>query len=177
MARVHLAPSAIYFSQDSISNSFGKNTPHRNKTIGEMLDDILSGKCKISDLPTIRVIKKCGLWVSADNRRLWVYKKLHAFGKCDAIPAVVIYRLSRFKNCIQSTIRVRGQEGGTIWKNYVRMKESGTCDSSRENSDLPTTIAPYTPLTLQRGTSVDSDSVSYFKADFQRHLVNDVIVC
>ncbi|XP_078333268.1 uncharacterized protein LOC144625593 [Crassostrea virginica] len=160
MASVLLAPSAIYFSQDSISNRFGQYTPHRNKTIGETLDDILSGKCKVSDLPTISVIKKNGFWVSADNRRLWVYKKLQAFGKCDAIPAVVTYRLSELKNCIQSTIRVRGQEGGTIWKNLVRMQKSGSCDSSRENSNLPKTIASYTPNTLQSGASGDSNPVS-----------------
>ena len=60
MDRVDLAPSVIYFSQNSISNSFGNYTPHRKKTIGETLDDILLGKYKISDLPTISVIKKNG---------------------------------------------------------------------------------------------------------------------
>ena len=60
MDRVDLVPSAIYFCQNSISNSFENYTPHRNKTIGETLDDILLGKYKIPDLPTISVIKKNG---------------------------------------------------------------------------------------------------------------------
>ena len=157
MARVHLAPSAIYFSQDSISNSFGNYTPHRNKTIGETLDDILLGKSEISDLPTISVIKKNGFWVSADNRRLWVFKKLEEFGKCYTIPADITKYLKPSKDCIRSSIRVRGQEGGTFWKTWGRMKKASIRVSSRENSNLPTTIASYTPNTLQ---SVDSIPVS-----------------
>ena len=157
MARVHLAPSAIYFSQDSISNSFGNYTPHRNKTIGETLDDILLGKCEISDLPTISVIKKNGFWVSADNRRLWVFKKLEEFGKCNTVPADITQYLKPSKDCIRSSIRVRGQEGGTFWRTWGRMKKTEFCVSSRENSNLQTEIESYT---LQSGASVDSKPVS-----------------
>lgn len=35
--------------------------------IGEILDDILFGKCKIRDFLFIKVIKKKGLWVIVDN--------------------------------------------------------------------------------------------------------------
>lgn len=85
MVLVSLSPSEIFFSQDSILNHFGNYTPHGNKLIGETLDDILSGKCKLTDLPTIKVAKKRGLWVTADNRRLWVFKKLQILGECDKI--------------------------------------------------------------------------------------------
>lgn len=39
-----LAPSDIYYSQDSISNMFGESTNHAYKLIGEVLDDILEGR-------------------------------------------------------------------------------------------------------------------------------------
>lgn len=80
MVFVRLAPSEILFSQDSISNHFGVKTKHKHKLIGETLDDILTGKCKITDLPTIRVTTKNGEWVSADNRRLWVLRNFKCWG-------------------------------------------------------------------------------------------------
>lgn len=58
MAVLQLSPSEIFFSQDSISIYFGKSTRHPKTMIGETLDDILSGKCKVTDLPPIKVIKK-----------------------------------------------------------------------------------------------------------------------
>lgn len=51
-----LAPSEIYYSQDSISNRFGKSTEHAGVLIGETLDDILSGDCSIDDIGTIEVV-------------------------------------------------------------------------------------------------------------------------
>lgn len=69
MVLVSLTPSEIFFSQDGISNHFGNYTPHGNKQIGETLDDILSGKCKITDIPTINVEKKedCGYPLTTDG--------------------------------------------------------------------------------------------------------------
>lgn len=46
-----------------------------NKLIGEILDDILLGKCKVIDFLIIKVVEKKGLWVIVDNRWLWVFKK------------------------------------------------------------------------------------------------------
>lgn len=116
MATVKLSPSEIFFSQDSISNCFGSYTPHRNKTIGETLDDIISGKSTLTALPTINVIKKGNKWVTADNRRLWVFKKLQKLGKCHTIDAVVTYFIKPTKCYILSSTRVRGNEGGTLWR-------------------------------------------------------------
>lgn len=121
MVLVSLSPSEIFFSQDSILNHFGNYTPHGNKLIGETLDDILSGKCKLTDLPTIKVAKKRGLWVTADNRRLWVFKKLQILGECDKI--VVQHantpRILARKKCVLSSIRVRGNEGGYLWRSRI----------------------------------------------------------
>lgn len=125
MVFVRLAPSEILFSQDNISNHFGVKTKHKHKLIGETLDDILTGKCKITDLPTIRVTTKNGEWVSADNRRLWVFKKLQVLGECDRIVVEHVTNAKRkrhllaTKKCVLITIKVRGYEGGHHWRSRV----------------------------------------------------------
>lgn len=53
-----LAPSRIYFSQDSISNKFRKSTEHAGILIGETLDKILTGECIIHDIDPIRVVRR-----------------------------------------------------------------------------------------------------------------------
>lgn len=85
MAVLELSTSEIFFIQDSISNFFGKSTWHHEKMIGETLDDILLGKCKITDVPPIKVIQRRGLLVTADSWRLWIFKQLQMLGKCDKI--------------------------------------------------------------------------------------------
>lgn len=148
MAIVKLSPSEIFFSQDSISNCFGSYTPHRNKTIGETLDDIISGKCTLTALPTINVIKKGNEWVTADNRRLWVFKKLQKLGKCHTIDAVVSYFIKPTKCHILSSTRVRGKEGGTLWRSL---------ESKQPN---PYYRTPVNPFISQREASLDSMSLS-----------------
>lgn len=77
---VKLRPSDIRYSQSSISNVFSDGT-----NIGDLLDDIYYGRCFASALPHIEVslIKK--EWVSADNRRLWVFKQLEILGSVNLI--------------------------------------------------------------------------------------------
>lgn len=116
MAVLQLSPSEIFFSQDSISIYFGKSTRHHKTMIGETLDDILSGKCKITDLPPIKVIKKKGSWVTADNRRLWIFKQLQMLGKCDKIGFEFATYINPKKKFILSSTRVRGNAGGDFNK-------------------------------------------------------------
>lgn len=158
MVLVSLSPSEIFFSQDSILNHFGNYTPHGNKLIGETLDDILLGKCKVTDLPTIKVVEKRGLWVTADNRRLWVFKKLQILGECDKI--VVEHantrRILARKKCVLTSIRVRGNEGGYLWRSRtsnIHVTDKSDC-----------AIKPYAKSLdpdSQEGTSLDSVSKKY----------------
>lgn len=74
MVLVSLLLFEIFFSQDSILNYFGNYMLYGNKLIGEILDDILLGKCKVIDFLIIKVVEKRGLWVIVDNRWLWVFK-------------------------------------------------------------------------------------------------------
>lgn len=48
-------------------------------------------RCKISDVPKISVLKESGKWVTADNRRLWVFKQLERLGKVDMISVNQVY--------------------------------------------------------------------------------------
>ncbi|XP_056015979.1 uncharacterized protein LOC130053218 isoform X2 [Ostrea edulis] len=121
-----LAPSDIYFSQDSISNRFGVSTRHYNKSIGETLDDILRGQCSINDIPTISVVSKRNVWVTADNRRLWIFKKLQTLGKCEKITVKATSYINPKKCCVQPNIRVRGYEGGYLWRSWASETHVGT---------------------------------------------------
>ena len=89
-----LAPSKIYYSQDSISNRFGKSTGHAGVLIGETLDAIIEGKCHINDIKTIEVAKVNGIFRTADNRRLWVFKKLEGLGLCAEIPVNLVHYIN-----------------------------------------------------------------------------------
>lgn len=118
-----LAPSDIYYSQDSISHTFGKKTKHAGKRIGEVLDDILEGKCSINDIDTINiVIRDEGIYryISADNRRLWIFKKLEELGECTEIPVNIVYSISAEKCNFGATIKVRGNPGGSKWKTWEK---------------------------------------------------------
>lgn len=148
MAIVKISPSEIFFSQDSISNCFGSYTRHHNKTIGETLDDIISGKCAITSLPTINVIKKGNNWVTADNRRLWVFKKLQKLEKCHTITAVVTDYIKPTKCHILANTRVRGYEGGTLWRSL---------ESKQHNPDYRKSV---TQFFSEREASLDSMSQS-----------------
>lgn len=89
---VHLKPSEIFYSQDTISGKF-----RSSKNIGDTLDDLYDGRIKIRDIPTISVVKKDDKWVTLDNRRLWVFHHLQGAGKCDTIPVIVVRSYSDSK--------------------------------------------------------------------------------
>lgn len=118
-----LAPSDIYYSQDSISNTFGKKTKHAGKRIGEVLDDILEGRCSINDIDTINiVIRDEGIYryISADNRRLWIFKKLEELDEYTEIPVKIVNSISAEKCNFGATIKVRGNPGGSKWRTWEK---------------------------------------------------------
>lgn len=52
-----------------------KSTEHAGVLIGETLDKLLTGECNIHDIKTIQVMFRNGMYLTADNRRLWIFKK------------------------------------------------------------------------------------------------------
>ena len=85
---MQLRPSEIYFSQAEINNHFDKRSTHPYKNLGETLDELVEGRCDIYDIPKISVVSRGGKWVTADNRRLWVFRHLERLGKCTTIPVI-----------------------------------------------------------------------------------------
>lgn len=83
--KMELKPSEIYFSQAEINNVFDKKSRHPRKNLGETLDELVEGRCSIADIPTISVVSMNGKWVTADNRRLWVFRHLEKLEKCTTI--------------------------------------------------------------------------------------------
>ena len=113
---LHLKPSEIRYSQNSISNKFDSNSLHSDVLIGETLDDLIEEKVRVDDIPVIEVMEEDDKWVSADNRRLWVFKNLEKFGNCETI-AVKVGSIQPFKNTSKTDglsvkIRLGGAPGG-----------------------------------------------------------------
>lgn len=74
-------PSEIRFSQDSIAYHWKCSSIR----IGVTLDQLLENEITPDNIPTITVSDRHGLLYTSDNRRLWVFKKLEEFGKCESI--------------------------------------------------------------------------------------------
>ncbi|XP_060572130.1 uncharacterized protein LOC132730265 [Ruditapes philippinarum] len=112
---MYLRPSNIRYSQDSINNVFDKRCNHSYKPIGETLDAICEGRCSVNDIPTISVVLCNGNWVTADNRRLWVFRQLERLGKCDKVLVQKGYYIPDSKMTSENdglTVCVRGSPGG-----------------------------------------------------------------
>ncbi|WAR29675.1 hypothetical protein MAR_003243, partial [Mya arenaria] len=113
---MELKPSEIYYSQDSINNVFNERSQHSYKLIGETLDDICEERCSVFKIPLIFVKSVRQKWITADNRRLWMFKHLERLGKIETINV----RLTRYipKQKMNSknggvSIKVRGSPGGS----------------------------------------------------------------
>lgn len=65
-----LDPKTIRFTQDSIKSEF-KN----GQSVDELINALVSGKVKASDLPPIRIFEKDGKLYSLDNRRLYAFQQ------------------------------------------------------------------------------------------------------
>lgn len=68
------------------------------------------------------MVKKGNVWVSANNRRLWVFKALESLGQCDKISVIVTNLISNKENVVQKDVKVRGDPGGFIYKFKVRLR-------------------------------------------------------
>lgn len=111
------SPSEIRFSQDSIANHWKDNS----SGIGITLDQLLKGEITPDNIPTITVSIRNGLLYTSDNRRLWVFKQLQDFGKCESIQVIYGYINPRkFTTTNYGTsIYVRGGDpGGSVWKTW-----------------------------------------------------------
>ncbi|KAH3858212.1 hypothetical protein DPMN_100831 [Dreissena polymorpha] len=114
-----LKPSHMFYSQDSINNFFDKRSSHNRTKLGETLDSICEGRCHVLSIPTITVVKLDGKWVTADNRRLWIFHQLERLGKCDTIPVRISPYIPAAKltsNNGGTSVCVRGPAGG-YWHN------------------------------------------------------------
>ncbi|XP_069124895.1 uncharacterized protein [Argopecten irradians] len=119
-----LKPSEIRFCQDSINFVFDKKSSHSGKRIGETLDALLRGQCTVSQIPTITVVQRNGVWYTADNRRLWVFRKLEELGKCTTIPVYQGYSIPSKKFTTTNngiSVTVRGKAGGSFWRTCKRV--------------------------------------------------------
>ncbi|XP_069124887.1 uncharacterized protein [Argopecten irradians] len=133
-----MKPSEICFSQREISHRFRKRSDHWIRTIGETLDDIVVGKTHVTSLPTINVKeeedaevngdeeekegegkKKKTRWITADNRRLWIFRHLERLGRCHEITIdEVIYIDSRKRSSTNrgaSVTIIDDEEPGGYW--------------------------------------------------------------
>lgn len=121
---INLRPSDIRFSQSSISSKFKDGT-----SIGQLLDDIYFGRCFASAVSQIEVSSIEGQWVSADNRRLWVFKQLEKVGRVDFISVKVVKKLYQGKltsenNGLDVEIRNGRPKGEVYSQLYPETKET-----------------------------------------------------
>ena len=79
----------------------------REKTLVETVNDILLGQCQITEIPRISVVRIGDVWVTADNRRLWVFRVLESLGQCDTVTVKVTRYICRKKNMIKNPRRAR----------------------------------------------------------------------
>ena len=144
---IALRPSDIRYTQNSISNKFSDGT-----LIGMLLDDIVFGRCFVSGIKMIQVMCADGVWYSADNRRLWVFKQLELLGHCPLVMVKVVRQINWAKctsknGGIKVSIR-GGQPGGICYtlaeemrqklktyyslleENYSLLQERTNCKSS-----------------------------------------------
>lgn len=124
---LQLKPSEIFYSQDTISNRFGRQPPCKEKLLGTTLDELLSKSIVKSDIPNITVIMRDGKFYTADNRRLWVFKKAEEAGNVHEIDVKRGNSINfRTKNGTKFTttnggisIRIRGDPGGVFWRKLI----------------------------------------------------------
>ncbi|KAL3876409.1 hypothetical protein ACJMK2_034258 [Sinanodonta woodiana] len=129
-----MRPDEIRFAQKTISNHFDNG-----KLIGETLDDLCEGRCRVEDIPTISVCRIKGKWYSADNRRLWVFQKLHELKKCDTIPVLVVNDIPKRKLTTDNkgkSVEVIGSPGGKWFKKIKSPYKPCRKVKSRKTSDI-----------------------------------------
>ena len=114
-----LAPSDIFYGQDSISNTFRDGTKHTGQYIGKTLNEIVSNPDTADLIPKISVFKKDDKWFTSDNRRLWVFKKAQKLGILSSIDVCETYGIedSKFTTSDGKYVDIRGIDPGRcLWK-------------------------------------------------------------
>ncbi|KAL3877301.1 hypothetical protein ACJMK2_035031 [Sinanodonta woodiana] len=107
MQSVCIRPSDIRYTQESISCRF-----QNGQNIGTVIKEIMNGECKLSDIPEIKVMVKDGVYYSADNRRLYIFKILEAKGLCSNISVKLVKKIYQGRWTTKTDgldVRVRGQ--------------------------------------------------------------------
>ncbi|XP_045213797.2 uncharacterized protein LOC123564354 [Mercenaria mercenaria] len=134
----NLRPSDIRYSQSSISSQFKDGT-----NIGQLLDDIFFGRCFASAIPQIEVSHIEGHWVSADNRRLWVFKQLEILGRLDFITVKVSKRIYIGKLTSENAgmvVEIRnGDPTGVV---YALMYDGQNQNTDDDSAEEPKDLAP-----------------------------------
>lgn len=170
-------PSEIRFSQDTIKSHWKKFSG----TIGETLDQLLTGEVKLDKIPNIKVKERNGNIYSADNRRLWVFQKLEKLGKCDTIAVKFGYiepRKFTTKN-LGTSVRIRGSgdPGGRIWKSlekdtvcltFTAASALDASPSSRADEWTDTTLTSAFKNTIQideMEKTICLNEIGYFQTD------------
>ncbi|KAJ8317888.1 hypothetical protein KUTeg_002979, partial [Tegillarca granosa] len=140
MTKLSLPPSEIRYTQESIGRTFGRCTNHAFKPIGETLDELLTGMCSVYSIPNISVIWKNGKYYSAENRRLWVFKKAEELGKCNKESYIPPFKWTTQND--GESLYVRGDPGGSCWKKFTprlitnninEIEENGIRDTIKRN--------------------------------------------
>lgn len=140
-----LRPSEIFYTQNSISNTFGKSTSHRYMYIGDTLDELINGSATVTSIPKIGVFRQEGKWFTVDNRRLWVFREAEKLGILTFVPVyeTSIMDLNKFTTFNGGiSVRVRGNVGGSAWRR--RSTESRNPDQNNSSRALNQTNFPET---------------------------------
>ena len=173
-------PSDIMFSQDSISNYFAKRSRHNGVLIGKTLDDLCEGRCRVAYIPTIKVLKKDGKWVTADNRRLWVFRECERLGKCDKIPVRQTLNIPQSKMNSPNggvSVKVRGNPGG-LWHNRptVRRQESQGTSVGDPKPNVYVSPSPFSnvlALSVVTQTTSTPDTLTSSSSTYSRPICCD----
>ena len=97
------------------------------------------------NIPTVSVMKRHGKWVTADNRRLWVFRQLERLGKCETISVRITNYIPEGKltsyNGGESVV-VRGSPGG-YWHNRPTPSSRKSTPGTALKSQPSQTTSPF----------------------------------
>lgn len=84
---IRINPAIVYFTHSRVRPFF----TGCNKRIEETLEEILSGRTRVDQLPLISVIENDGHYFSLNNRRLYLFKELLKLGILTEVEGVMVY--------------------------------------------------------------------------------------
>jgi hypothetical protein len=89
MKIINLNPSNIYFTHSRIRQQFTGN----GMMVMDSLEECIKNPTQIKSIPKIKVIydQKSDRYLSMNNRRLWLFKRLQQEGKLESIPVYLEY--------------------------------------------------------------------------------------